>query len=680
MFQKIELILALICVVHISTTLEKDCGQPKPIDHGMIAFTSTNLTSTVNYSCFPGYLLVGGRYQTCTHTGWEGRITRCRPKTCGHPGEIMNGYYIASSNEFGSKVTFYCDVGYMIIGRDYRLCAAEGWDSQVPICEIVKCDDPPAFDNGRVPSAPNTGIWEFGMIAKYSCTGDNSLIGADELVCTATGEWDTNPPTCKDISCYRPEVPSNGKIVAGFGPTYKYRATITYECDYAYEIHGKSVIECTENSEFLPQPPECKLTGCHQPKITHGSIVSKVKDTYKKHEEITYGCEKGYETDSSRVIQCRENDTFVPPPFCKRIVCPRPENIANGRITSQWKNPYNYGDWIYFTCNSGFVPVGVHSRRCGEGGKFVPSPPSCERVVCPRPENIANGRITSQWKNPYNYGDLIYFTCNSGFVPVGVHSRRCGEGGKFVPSPPSCERVVCPRPENIANGRITSQWKNPYNYGDWIYFTCNSGFIPVGVHSRRCGESGKFVPSPPSCERVVCPRPENIANGRITSQWKNPYNYGDLIYFTCNSGFVPVGVHSRRCGEGGKFVPSPPSCERVVCPRHENIANGRITSQWKNPYNYGDWIYFTCNFGFIPVGVQSRRCGEGGKFVPSPPSCERADASKISIKELVKEIVVLGRQIVGKKEINIKAEQDILDKEIEILRMYELILQAIERF
>ncbi|XP_048467918.1 C4b-binding protein beta chain-like isoform X2 [Rhincodon typus] len=56
---------------------------------------------------------------------------------CDNPGEILNGYYEANATTLGSKAVFYCDNGYRIVGRNYRMCEASGWTGQVPTCEKI---------------------------------------------------------------------------------------------------------------------------------------------------------------------------------------------------------------------------------------------------------------------------------------------------------------------------------------------------------------------------------------------------------------------------------------------------------------------------------------------------------------------------------------------------------------
>ncbi|XP_078402693.1 zona pellucida sperm-binding protein 3 receptor-like isoform X2 [Cetorhinus maximus] len=417
-----------------------ECNKPDKIEFGFVdELAVSSSLKRLKYSCYPGYHLVGKQYRSCFISGWEGKAPKCEPRSCGNPGEILNGYYEASNDKLGSVVTFFCNNGYRIIGRNNRMCEAQGWSGQIPTCEVVTCNQLEDISHGRTPIPPNEGVWENGMVAKFSCFSDHSLIGAEELVCTETGKWDKNPPTCKVVQCHRPDLPESGHVVAGFGPTYKYRETITYRCNHGFKIVGSNVIECTENNEFLPPPPICELSGCLQPKrIDNGRRIDE-RSIYALYEEVTYQCIKGYILIGSSVIQCQENNTFVPPPpICKPITCDAPSAIQNGEIRRyRYSNKYRYGEIITFSCKIGFKPPSQESK-CKEGGLFQPVP-YCQIVTCPAPRRVKNGKITPH-KHEYTYGDRISFRCDSGFEPLDEVISMCNEHG-FHPPIPTCKQA-----------------------------------------------------------------------------------------------------------------------------------------------------------------------------------------------------------------------------------------------
>ncbi|XP_067863604.1 C4b-binding protein alpha chain-like isoform X3 [Heptranchias perlo] len=262
-----RLILALLAISTVGVArVTGDCGKPPQLENGSpndeyISLTSFPVGAKVRYRCDPGYMFQEGSSKpvTCkTDSTWTPLQAICEPRNCGNPGEILNGYYEATSTTFGSKATFYCDTGYHMVGTKYRKCEADGWSGQVPTCELVTCDDLPTISNGITPTPPNAENWEYGMVAEYSCIRGYTLIGAEALTCLETGEWDQPPPACKVVECQRPEISAHVHIKAGFGPKYKYRDTIQYLCDEGYKMVGQNIIKCTQDNTFVPSPPTCK--------------------------------------------------------------------------------------------------------------------------------------------------------------------------------------------------------------------------------------------------------------------------------------------------------------------------------------------------------------------------------------------------------------------------------------
>ncbi|XP_067863592.1 sushi, von Willebrand factor type A, EGF and pentraxin domain-containing protein 1-like isoform X2 [Heptranchias perlo] len=656
MAERMVLALMTIGAVWVSH-VTGDCGKPPQLENGsptdkFVSWTSFPVGAKVVYRCYQGYVYKDGssRHITCKEDStWLPLRAICEPKSCGNPGEILNGYYEAPDSTFGSKVTFYCDRGYNMVGRAHRLCKADGWNGQVPTCESITCDDLPAIRNGRTPLPLDTEHWEYGMIAKYSCIGDYLLIGADKLVCTVTGKWDKDPPTCKVVRCHRPELIANGRIVAGFGPIYKYQETITFHCNEGYEMVGNSVIECSENNTFVPPPPTCRpFVRCHRPElIVNGRIVAGFGPTYKYRETITYRCNEGYEMIGNSVIECSEIDTFVPPPpTCRPFVrCHRPELIANGRIVAGFGPTYKYQEMITYRCNEGYQMVGNSVIECSENNTFVPPPPTCRSFVrCHRPELIVNGRIVAGFGPTYKHQETITYRCNEGYEMVGNSVIECSEINTFVPPPPTCRPFVrCHRPELIANGRIVAGFGPTYKYQEMITYRCNEGYQMVGNSVIECSENNTFVPPPPTCRSFVrCHRPELIVNGRIIAGFGPTYKHQETITYRCNEGYEMVGNSVIECSEINTFVPPPPTCRPFVrCHRPELIVNGRIVAGFGPTYKYQEMITYRCNEGYQMVGNSVIECSENNTFVPPPPTC------RSFVRCHRPELIVNGRIVAG---------------------------------
>ncbi|XP_059805954.1 membrane cofactor protein-like isoform X2 [Hypanus sabinus] len=298
-----------------------ECSKPPKLENGMLedryrGTESFASGSRVSYLCNPGYTFSQNdrRSITCNEGVWEPLQATCTPKSCGSPGDIMNGYY-QGDNTFGSKITFYCNEGYMMVGRNYRLCEVDGWSGQVPTCEVVKCPDIPAIENGEI-SRLSTDSWEYGMVAKVSCHGDYSLIGERKLICESDGNWNHPFPKCKDVKCLAPDVPNNVYMTSIYKPTYKYQEQISFRCEEGYVMKGDGHIVCGEDSNFSRPPPTCtQRVKCPLPDIPDNvELVSTRNLTYNYKEQISFQCKEGYELNGNNVIVCGEDGNFSPPP------------------------------------------------------------------------------------------------------------------------------------------------------------------------------------------------------------------------------------------------------------------------------------------------------------------------------------------------------------------------------
>ncbi|XP_069798397.1 membrane cofactor protein-like isoform X2 [Narcine bancroftii] len=376
----LEITLKMVLLFGLFDSTVEDCKPPASFENGFMKYLDSNDSKKVMYECNPGFTIRGSRVQTCVSNRWSGKSPVCKPKTCGNPGEILNGWANYTSNEFGSKVTFHCEMGFILIGKNYRLCEASGWSGQVPTCEPVKCADLDPIENGKTPIPFYGEFWQLGMVARYSCDADYVLVGPQNIECTASGNWSDAPPKCKDIECKPPIQPKNSEILSGFGFVLKYQESIIYQCKHGFGMIGSSVIECAENSRFEPDPPICKLTGCYQPKRVYHASIMKERPVYAREEIITYSCNRGYQLHGRNKIICLGNDEFdYEPPSCWKVYCKIQVDFKNGKI-SPMKSQYVLGELLTFSCNDGYQLEGENESKCVQENTLEPLPPICKKV------------------------------------------------------------------------------------------------------------------------------------------------------------------------------------------------------------------------------------------------------------------------------------------------------------
>lgn len=94
-----------------------------------------------------------------------------------------------------------------------------------------------------------------------SCPGGNSLIGASEIVCLASGNWSAPFPVCESeslvVNCEAPGTPDHG-YTTGQGPPYRAGDIVQFNCNPQFMMEGQPIIACQENGRWSGSVPKCK--------------------------------------------------------------------------------------------------------------------------------------------------------------------------------------------------------------------------------------------------------------------------------------------------------------------------------------------------------------------------------------------------------------------------------------
>ncbi|XP_056294397.1 complement factor H isoform X3 [Pseudoliparis swirei] len=192
------LLLLQLCVVKAAA----DC--PKPQGGVNIVLTNNALLMNafpegvdVTLECANGYVVESGTgSMSCVDNKWTEPDLTCKKKDCGPPrAQPHMSFNISAGTLFGALVKVVCDEGFQVAGSSYKQCYAFGWSGRAK-CGFVTCDKPADVTNGR-------SSWEFqakptyGEIIRYVCNHGYALVGKHSVVCSATGEYDSPPPTCE---------------------------------------------------------------------------------------------------------------------------------------------------------------------------------------------------------------------------------------------------------------------------------------------------------------------------------------------------------------------------------------------------------------------------------------------------------------------------------------------------
>ncbi|XP_019285664.2 C4b-binding protein alpha chain isoform X1 [Panthera pardus] len=526
-------------VAALFATVLGGCGPPpnlffaSPIN--VLNQTSFNSGTILKYTCRPGYTRDPYKSQdvTCRYKSWN-YDEFCVKKRCKHPGELQNGQVIVKTDIlFGSRIEFVCSTGYVLVGSATSHCEIQDrgvdWSDPLPQCIIAKCDPPPAISNGKH-NGGDEDLYTYGSSVTYSCDPNFSLLGKASISCTVknkkTGVWSPSPPTCKKVTCPKPEI-QNGKIILGFGPHYTYRDSMVFDCNRGFILKGSSLIHCEEDNNWDPPPPTCELNSClGLPDIPHASWemynyqMPTKQGVYPIGAMLKYRCRDGYKPTSAEPtnVICQENLTWTPHIECKEVCCPTPE-LKNGKINEQRSSSVNScdffnGDAVLYTCYQKYK----FEARCQGDGTWYPKTPTCDES-CDFPPTIDHGQFErNQAFGIFSRTEAIY-KCDKGYTLVGEARLSCSSSG-WSPAAPQC-KAVCMKPE-IAHGKLSVD-KTEYIQAENVNIQCDSGYELVGPQSITCSESRTWDLEVPKCEWVI---PEGcghvLAGRRVMRCLPNP--------------------------------------------------------------------------------------------------------------------------------------------------------------
>ncbi|XP_045643741.1 complement receptor type 1 isoform X3 [Ursus americanus] len=129
---------------------------------------------------------------------WSGPTPRCElagPAGCPHPPKIHNGHYIeghASPYLPGMIVNYTCDPGYLLVGRAFIFCTYQGtWSQSDHYCKEVTCILPESM-NGIRKDLEMRKVYRYGDNITFECEDGYTVKGSPQSQCQADDTW--NPP------------------------------------------------------------------------------------------------------------------------------------------------------------------------------------------------------------------------------------------------------------------------------------------------------------------------------------------------------------------------------------------------------------------------------------------------------------------------------------------------------
>ncbi|KAK2868954.1 hypothetical protein Q7C36_000825 [Tachysurus vachellii] len=557
----------------------------------------------VKVKCTTGY--VGLLRIECKNGKWIKIAGRdCKKRACGHPGDTPNGFFqLTKETEFvfGATVEYSCRTGYTMASRiNYRNCRSNGWDNDVPVCEVLRC--PILSDFGDVIASGNTEEASYNDVIYFECALNKMLDGPENIHCTENGTWSNTIPKCKEIECLSPEIPhgyTNPNIV------YKENDILHYSCKEGYKTNNPS--KCTRHGWTVQ--PGCKEITCEYPYDKQLSFPEPFnRGVYKLNQILEYDCKEGYHKKADNA-KCTENG-WDPKTLCIETSCRKPE-VPHGTSGATWFNTnyfFKYNQILTIKCNSGYEPESF-VVTCGKNGLWAGmlncnlKKRDCEET------SVQNGS-----KQEFDTGRKYSYLCNKNYK---AFDEKWWDVVSCIGSQWSYAPLCIPNDHcgQIPNGPAKhNQAKKGYE---------NGATEMVGCDSQLCFYKcvrGKWEKQ--NYESTKCGSPPPVENAVIVS-----YNQ-DNVKYACRKNYSIKGDGFLYC-TNSKWK-NPPTCEseKGNCTQI-SVKNGFIFELDKgfsyscdSDYKAFDekwWDVVTCTgsqWSYTPLCIPNDHCGQ----IPNGPA------------------------------------------------------------
>ncbi|KAM4876293.1 sushi, von Willebrand factor type A, EGF and pentraxin domain-containing protein 1 [Thomomys bottae] len=578
------------------------CATPPQVANGVMGGRDYSVKKEVMFHCQEGYVLHGAQKITCQSDGtWDAEVPVCKPVSCGPPEDLPRGFPNGFSFYHGGHIQYQCFPGYKLHGSPSRRCLSNGsWSGSPPSCLPCMCSTP-LIQYGTV----NGTDFGCGKTAQIQCFKGFKLLGLSEITCEANGQWSSDFPHCEHTSCGSlPAIP-NALISESSNSEEN---VVTYSCRSGYVMQGNSNLICTEAGIWSHPYPVCEPLSCGPPPAVANAEAT--GEVYTYESKVKLRCLDGYMMDTDiDTFTCQKNGHWSPERIsCSPKQCPLPPNLTRLLIHGDDSSANKH---VSMSCVEGYTYEGINTSTCQLDGTWAPpfSDDSCIPVSCGHPESPEHGYVIG---SNYSFESTITYQCEPGYELEGNRQRICQENRQWSGGAATCKKSRCEAPAEFLNGNAVVENSTGESR---VFYSCHRGYSLEGPLEAYCTENGTWSHSVPLCKPNPCPVPFVIPENAVLSE--KEFYVDQNVSIKCREGFLLKGQGVITCNPDETWTQTSAKCEKISCgpPAHVENAIARGIH-----HQYGDMITYSCYSGYMLEGSLRSVCLENGTWT-SPPIC-----------------------------------------------------------
>uniref|UniRef100_A0AAQ4RPP2 CUB and Sushi multiple domains 1 n=1 Tax=Gasterosteus aculeatus aculeatus TaxID=481459 RepID=A0AAQ4RPP2_GASAC len=590
----------------------------------LLVALSGNHSSQLNFTSKTNQLYL--RWSTDHATNKRGFKIRYSAAYCSINDPPVNGGVINRTRlRPGSRLQFYCNRGYRMIGSSNATCRLHPnglfqWDTPPPFCQAVSCGIPQSPGNGSF----HANQYTVGSQITYHCNQGFHLDPNVQTtaVCLEEGSWSNAAiaPRCLPLHCPSTDGTLSDQMTSRLlsGSLEEFGSMLMLECATGYYLGvGHRTLRCLANGtwEGSDDLATCKTGHCDSPDPIVNGHISGDGSSYR--DTVVYQCMLGYRLIGTSVRICQQDHRWSgTTPVCVPITCGHPGNPGNGRTNG---SEFNLNDVVNFTCNKGYILGGNARAQCRLNGQWSSPLPVCKVVNCSDPGHVENGVRQSGLRYPevFSYGVTVAIHCKRGFYLLGSALLSCQHDGRWDRPIPRCLAISCGDPGGPPNAVVTGS--HSWTYSSVLQYSCLPGGLLVGNTTRHCQEDGTWSASPPYCTGVspgICGDPGMPPHGaRLGGE---EFKTKSLLRFSCEAGYSLIGSAERTCLHNGTWSGTQPVCQVIQCGPPPQVHHGKVEG---TDHSWGSSVSYSCFHGYQLSTSAVLSCEGNGTWTGDVPKC-----------------------------------------------------------